>query len=893
METGSGTPLAEVPPQRTGLAPKPPGGPRLPGGPGPPHGPAGASMLVGPYALIWFYRRWLRTHAVAELLAGTGVAIAVALVVATIVAGASISNSTAQAVHTVTGPASLQLHARGPQGMPERLAARAQRLPGVRAAVPLLEESAYLRSADGRTASVDLAGAGLNLVFMDGLSRTIPRATLTASGIGLSARTAASLGLPAAGRLREGEEATLQLDGRSSRLPISAVLGPEAFGALADTTVAVMGLEEMQRLAGMRGRISRILVEARPGRRRAVRAELARLAGGGIEVAAANQDVGLLEEALRPSDQASSLFATISALLGVLLATTAMLLTAPERRRVIAELRVMGMRRSAIVEMALFQALLLGAAACALGVLGGYLLAHTVLHASTRYLSEAFTLGTQSTVQGAALILAVAAGLAGTTLACATPLIDLRRANPFDGVYEEDGVPGNALGRIPRRISALAALTMLAAASAILAAAPALALIACALIALATVCTVPIALSAVLRLGTIIASRRQSLTVLPVALSSLQATTVRSLALAATGALALFGSIALGGARADLAAGISGFAHSYAADAPIWVTTPADYQAVSPFDAGGVRARLAALPGVGQIATLQGGFDQLDGRRVWIIARPPGHVARLLASQTVAGSPALAARRLAAGGWAVVSRQMAQAQHTGPGGLIALPTPSGSVTLRIAALTTNLAWSPGAIILGSGEYRRLWGSDAPTALALTPRAGVSAGTLERRVRVALRGSGLSASTSGALQHSIETLAGEGLARLAEISMLLLAAAALAMATALASAIWQRRTAIAGLRLCGVPGSRLRAIMLTEAVLMLGAGSVTGAAMGLYGQAIIDRYLAGVTGFPVAAIPAEARPLAIFAAVIVIAASLAAAPILAASRVSPALALGEP
>jgi putative ABC transport system permease protein len=129
-------------------------------------------------------------------------------------------------------------------------------------------------------------------------------------------------------------------------------------------------------------------------------------------------------------------------------------------------------------------------------------------------------------------------------------------------------------------------------------------------------------------------------------------------------------------------------------------------------------------------------------------------------------------------------------------------------------------------------------------------------------------------------------------RLWEISTLLLAAAALAMATALASAIWQRRAAIAGLRLCGVSDSRLRRIMLTESALMLGTGCLTGTAIGVYGQAIIDGYLTNVTGFPVASIPTEARPLAIFAIAVVIAVALAAAPILAASRVSPALALEE-
>ena len=52
-------------------------------------------------------------HAVQELLAGVGVAVAVALVFAIIVADVSIAGSAGEVVHTVIGPANLQLRARG------------------------------------------------------------------------------------------------------------------------------------------------------------------------------------------------------------------------------------------------------------------------------------------------------------------------------------------------------------------------------------------------------------------------------------------------------------------------------------------------------------------------------------------------------------------------------------------------------------------------------------------------------------------------------------------------------------------------------------------------------------------------------------------------------------
>ncbi|HEY1688977.1 MAG TPA: FtsX-like permease family protein [Solirubrobacteraceae bacterium] len=847
--------------------------------------------LVGPHVLIWFYRRWLRKHLVQELLAGLGVAIAVALVFATIVAAGSVSGSSTAAARTVIGPATLQLHSRSADGISGTLLRRVQELPGVRTAGSLLEATATLRTASGRTATIDLAGAGTSLVFMDGLAHTIPTATLSARGIGLSSRTAGELAIGGSARASHGK-IEVNVRGRAVSMPISAVLGQEAFGALSQTSVAVMQLRELQQLTGLSDRVSRILVQPRRGHRAQVRKELRTLAHGRVDVAPADQDVGLLAQALGPSNQASALFATISALLGMLLAMAAFLLTAPDRRRAIADLRLMGIQRTAIVEMFAFQALLLGCAASLLGLLGGYALSVTVLAVSSRYLAEAFTLGTQTRFDGIAIAAALATGLLSSCLASTMPLLDLRSGETLRSLHRH-GIPGNTLRRRTRRALDAGVLTLIVAAGAIVAIGPSLALPACILLALATVCALPLALSVAIRLGMLLSRWWESLTALPVAVSSLQATTLRSVALAATGAVALFGSVALGGARADLAHGIGGFAHSYASDATLWIGSRGDDQGVIDFPKRDLPAQIARVPGVAHVAAYAGGFAVMDGRRVWVIARPPGGARHVLASQILHGSAALAERRLAQGGWVVVSQQIAEHQHVGVGARLLVPTPSGEVSLRIAALSTNLAWSPGALFIGSGEYARLWQSRAATALGISLRPGASVKRTAQLVRETLGpSSSLTVRTDAALEASIETLASEGLGQLREISNLLLLAAILAMAAAITAAVWQRRGALAGLRLCGVSSGRLRRILLVEASLMLSAGCITGAFAGVCGQAIIDRYLGSVTGFPIATIASDARPLKIFALVLAAVFAAACMPILAASRVSPSYALVE-
>jgi putative ABC transport system permease protein len=846
--------------------------------------------VLGPHALAYIYIRRLRVHAVQELLAGAGIAVAVALVLAATVAEGSIAGSTRQVVRAVVGQATLQLRARNSDGFDEETLARVEAIPGVKQAAPLLEQTATVLGPKGKRVTVDLAGTDVSLAVLDGLAHTLPLDALSPGGIGLSRASADALGVSATG---PASRVTLLLGGRATPLAVSAVLGPEAAGAVSSALVAVMPLARLQRLAGLQRRVTRILVQPQPRRQAAVRRGLDALAAGRLTVAPAEEDVTLLRQALRPSDLASELFAAIGALLGFLLAFNAMLLTVPERRQAIADLRLAGARRSAVIQIVLFQALCLGAAATTVGLAVGYGLSTGVFHQPTGYLAEAFTLSSGTVVGAGPLLLAGLGGLTATCLASAVPLLDLRRGRARDAVYRDDGVPGNALGGTAQRALFAAALGVVAAASLVFALAPSAAILAGAMLALATVLAVPLAFAAVLHAAQLLARRRERLTSLPVALASLQATTLRSLALAATGAVALFGSVALGGSREDLLRGIRAFAASYVADAPIWVSTPGDNQAVQEFTPGARAAAIARVAGVAAVRSFQGGFLQLGGRRVWVIARPAGASRDVLSSQIVSGQVSTATTRLAQGGWVAVSAQIAAEHHTGGGGALSVPTPTGEARFRVAATTTNLAWPPGVLFIGSGDYQRLWGTTAPTALGVQLSPGASPSAVRQAIERTLGpGSGLEVSLASERAARIDTLASEGLGQLGEISTLLMLAAICAMAAALASSIWQRRPSLAGLRLLGVKPSRLRRILLLEGALMLGAGCLTGAIAGVYGQLVLDGYLKRVTGFPLAHLATGARPFEILALVLAVALAIAAAPGWLASRVPPALALGD-
>ena len=66
----------------------------------------------------------------------------------------------------------------------------------------------------------------------------------------------------------------------------------------------------------------------------------------------------------------------------------------------------------------------------------------------------------------------------------------------------------------------------------------------------------------------------------------------------------------------------------------------------------------------------------------------------------------------------------------------------GNARFRIAALTTNLAWPPGVIFIGTADYSRCLDDDsAPTALGVELRPGANSGSARSAIARALGAAG--------------------------------------------------------------------------------------------------------------------------------------------------------
>jgi putative ABC transport system permease protein len=703
-------------------------------------------MSLSNIAHLYLVRLRARVVLVQESFALLGIAVGVALLFSSQVASTSLDASVTQLAKGIVGNATYQLKARGPAGFPEAMLGRVTRIPGVRAAVPVLEqETAVIGPAGER--SVDLVASDPRYVRFTGpLLRQFSAAQLAHQrAIGLPQPIAEAIGTRPFGIV------TLQTGGRLRRVLVGAELGSRSIGALVDSPVAVAPLAFAQQLTDMQGRLTRIFVQVDPGRARAVQAQLRALSGTGANVEPADFDVTLFDQAAGPINQATILFATICALVGFMFAYCSMLLTTQLRQALVSDLRRDGATRATTVKALLFDALVLGGLASLLGLALGWLCCSLVFGANPGYLSFGFPVGSARVVSWQSVVLALGVGMLAAVAGVLAPLREVwasptrppRHASPVGGAGWRALVLGGGLVCL-----AITTAVLLGGVHSVQ-----LAVLGVVGLILALLLLMPLLLEGAVslfdRLQRPLGGAWSELAVLE--LRSRQ-TRARSVAIATTGAIAVFGSVAIQGGSKNLQSGLDGLFYDVSHVSDLWVVPPGEQNllATSAFQTPPASA-IARLPGVRSVGSYHASFLEYGNRRVWVLAPPASAASPIPPSQLARGDLALANTRLRAGGWATISKTLANEHHLRIGESFTLPSPHPA-QFRVAALTTNLGWPPGAIVLGGSNYVQAWGSTAPSAYNVdlrTGEAGAYGDPARAGARLGPRGAELRRTGSGA------------------------------------------------------------------------------------------------------------------------------------------------
>ena len=800
------------------------------------------TMPAGEVLFIFRARLKSRVVFIQESLAVLGIAIGVALLFASQVASQSLDGSVRQLTHQLVGGTQYQLDARGPTGFPETLVNTAQAIPGVRAALPLVDQQATIIGPKGRT-SVDLIGVDPQFAKLGGpLARKF-------SGRELSHQRVIALPQPLAGTIgvESFQDAYLQTGSGVHEALVATTLGAREAGDLLDSQMVLAPIKYAQQLIGAQGRISRLYIKLRTGSPPGTVAALRRLAtANDLDFVPANFDAALFAVASAPAQQGESLFSGISAVVGFLFAFNAMLLTVGERRRLIGMMRRQGTVRTMIVQALAFDALVIGVTASIIGLALGELLSIELFRAQPGYLAFAFPVGQERIVTAATFAEAFAAGLAAALVGVLAPVRDII-ARPLRPPVEVERPPrGWTAARL------LAGVLCLAATSAIVLFRPQSAVVAVVTLVVACMALLPFLFNLILLAFD--AAQRLSGS-FPARLASAElrdpTTRVRSLAVAATGAVAVFGSVAIAGAQHNLQSGLDTTAAEWNRAADIWVSPAGENNtlATTPFPASTV-TKVAHLPSVAGVTVYRGGFLNVGERRLWVIAPPAQSQKPIPAGQLTEGNINVVNRRLHAGGWAVLSEAVAHEMHLHIGESFVLPAPHPT-RFRLAGLSTNGGWPPGALIINASDYAHAWDSDAASALNIKTTDGTSPAQAVVQIRKALGpNSGLTVQTASEREAQWTHISRQGLGRLTQISILVSIAAILAMGGVMSSLIWQRRERVAYLKRTGNRRGLLWRSLFYESAVLLGSGCLIGAAFGVFGELVISHALATVTGFPI-------------------------------------------
>ena len=378
-------------------------------------------MRLYDIAELYTVRLKARVVLVQELFAVVGIAVGVALLFASQVASASLNGSVSQLTNGIVGQSQYQLQARGPEGFSEKLLGEVRALPGVRAAVPVLEHEASVIGPTGREQAVDMIATDPRYVHLAGpLLRHL-------SAQQLAGQRALALPAPVAHAIGASSLEPIKVQIGTSIVPslLATILQSSEIGPLVHSPVALAPLAYAQTLTGMPGRVTRIFVQALPGKTAQVHAGLVQLAASRLNVEPGNFDSTLFAQAATPINQSTQTFAAICALVGFMFAFCSMLLTMHLRQGLVRELRLGGATRWEAVKALLFDALILGSLASLLGLALGDLLSILVFGSNPGYLSFAFPVGSQRIVTWQSVAIAAGAGFLAACVGVLTPLRDI------------------------------------------------------------------------------------------------------------------------------------------------------------------------------------------------------------------------------------------------------------------------------------------------------------------------------------------------------------------------------------------------------------------------------------------------------------------------------------
>jgi putative ABC transport system permease protein len=753
------------------------------------------------------------------MLPALGVALGVAAIVAVDLAGASAVESFRDTVRRLDGRTTDRVVG---DPVPDDLARRLARVPGVEAAAPVVERMALYTEGEG---------AALRLLGIDPLAEGDVR-TLGAVQSGDGRRLRDLMGRPGAlavsgafldrHGLRVDDSLPLAVGAYRRPAFVTARLPAEVGGVPVPADLAVGDIATVQELAGSFGGVDRVDLVIPDSARAAALPRVSALLLPGTRLERPGSEAERLERTLSAFRANIRALSYLALFVSFFLIYNGQLLAVLRRRPLIGTARCLGATRAQVLGGWLGEALVTGLVGVGLGLGLGILFARPALRQVARTASDLYGATGSDTlaILPATLVKAALVGLAFTLLSALMPALEAA-ATPPAHTSARSGV--EIATRRRRRRAPWLALPLLGACVLALAwpaAGAAAGYVAAICLALAAALLVPLAVDRILA-AFLFRRGGRGWSLLSLAAANIRANTSRTGVALAALTIALSMAVAMGtlvgSFRQELERWIEGSVRGDVYVSPLGLEADRRGATLPP----DLPDRLRALPGVAEVATYRERSVRVRGRDTFLAAID-ARVARSRSDWSLlSGGSAAAFFDGLERGEAGVSEALHRKTGIEAGDRIAVALGAAVESLTVAGVYRDYSTESGIVLVDRAALlARGLDLGPPRSVALYVKPGVDAGAMASAVR------GAAGNELGLLVRTNEELKSRALAIFERtfaitrvLQMVGLVVAAIGILGALLAMLLERTRELATLRALGLTRAQLARLFLGESTLL--------------------------------------------------------------------------
>lgn len=812
--------------------------------------------MIPSTCLFWvLFRTHLAQRPFRVVLSLLGVSLGVMASVAMTTANVDVLRSFEQAVTAVAGPATLEVLA-GDLGVDETVITTVRAVPGVTAAVPVIEESVVMPQGAHRGESVQLFG-------LDLLAEAGTRGFRLHTAGGQEAldqlldpdTVYVGPKLAEEWHLTVGSPFEVMAGGRLVRLQVGELLHSETARPSVWDRTMLMDIAAAQVLFGSIGRLDRIEVVTTQDRpvediQSALRAALP----PHLTVQPPTQRTKQVEQMVGAFQLNVRMLSWVGLLVGAFLIYNTTAFMVARRRREIGIYRALGMTERRVAALFLAEAGLLGMLGGVVGGISGVLLARSLVSLVSQTISDLYvpvSSGPSALVFNhhlwSPLIQGVLLGMVVSMTGAWGPSLDASRTITVRALAPGDYEVTQQL-RLSRFAWTAGVLSCLAAVLSLLnpvAGLPVFGYLATLCLLVALSCLAPVCIQV---LGS---RRRRDETVILGLGGSLRRIAVDHAARHPGRNGVTVSALMVGMA---IMIGVVVMVRSFRQTVEIWVneTVIADMVVAPPAWLHGRHAgqasralpgtwasKLASIDGVAAVDTYRDVHVDVEGRLVALISRDLRLHAERSRYLVIEGDSATILRRAAETGGVLVSEVLANRLGVREGMSIAVTTPSGVKNVPIVARFYDYATDGGKMVMDRAEYQALWHDDRMTVFPIYLRAGADVAAIRQsitqRLAVDEEGSVSPLVISNAeLRREILNIFDRTFVLTYVLEGIAVLIAVLGIVNTLVTAVLERRRELATLQAIGASPAQVKQLVLWEAAYL----GLLGAVLGVIGGVLL-------------------------------------------------------